>query len=192
MRSFYNSRKVHLILSNLKGNKHVSDFKEKANHFNGFFSLQCSPVVNSSVLPDKSYLTASSLESITISGSDILKSIRSLDKNKAHGHDDISVIMMKICDDAIVEPLKMLFVNSVNPVVFPSRWKKANMIPVHKKNEKYIVNNYRPVSLLLVAIKIFEKDMYHNLLNYIEREKLLNLINPVSVLITVVLIKESL
>ena len=59
----------------LKGNKHGSDFKEKANYFNEFFSLQCSPVVASSVLTDKLHLTASSLESITISGSDILKTI---------------------------------------------------------------------------------------------------------------------
>ena len=95
--------------------------------------MQCSPVVNGSVLPDKSNLTASSLDSITISGGDILKTIRSLDINKANGHDDISIRMRKICDNAIVEPLKMLFVNSVNQAVFPSRWKKANVIPVHKK-----------------------------------------------------------
>ena len=82
--------------------------------------MSCSPVVNSTVLPDKWYLTASSLESITISGSDILKTIRSLDINKANGHDDISIRIMKNCDDAIVEPLKMLFVNSVNQAVFPS------------------------------------------------------------------------
>ena len=61
-----------------------------------FFSLQCSPVVNSSVLPDKSYLTASSLGSITISGSDILKTIRSLDINKAHGHDEILKFFVQI------------------------------------------------------------------------------------------------
>ena len=133
MRSFYNVRKVPLIPPILKGNKYVSDFKEKANYFNEFFSLQCSPVVNSSVLPDISYLTASSLESITVFGWDILKAIRSLDINKAHVHDDISVKMMKICDNAIVGPLKMLFVNSVNQAVLPSRWKKDNVIPVHKK-----------------------------------------------------------
>ena len=89
------------------------------------------------MLPDKSYLTASSLESIAISRSDILKTIRSLDIDKAHGHDDMSVRMMKICDDAIVEPLRMVFVNSVNQAVFPSRWKKANVIPVHKKRKIY-------------------------------------------------------
>ena len=153
---------------------YLSDFKEKADYFNEFFRLQCSPVVNSSVLTDKSYLTASSLESITISRSEILKTIRSLDINKAHGHDNISIRMPKIYDDAIVEPLKILFANSVNLAVFPSRWKKAVMIPVYKKNEKYIVNNYRSVSLLPVGSKIFEA-IYNNLLNYIERKNLLNI-----------------
>ena len=138
MRSFHNGRKVPLIPPILKGNKCVSDFKEKATILMSFYSLQCSLVVSSPVLPDKSYLASSSLESITISGSDILKTIRSLDINKAHGHDDISVRMMKICDDAIVEPLKMLFVNSVNQAVFPSRWKKANVIPVHKKTKNIL------------------------------------------------------
>ena len=129
---------VPLISPILKGNKYVSDFKEKANYFNEFFSLQCSPVVNGSVVPDKSYLTVSSLDSITISGSDILKPIRSLNIKKVHGHDDISIRMLKICDDAIVEPLKMLLVNSVNQVVFPSRWKKTNVIPVHKKTKNIL------------------------------------------------------
>ena len=109
MRSFYNGRKIPLIPPILKGNKCVSDFKDKANYFNEFFSLQCSLVVNSSVLPDKPYVTASSVESVTISGSDILKIIRSLDINKAHGYDDISVRMMKICDDAIVESFENAF-----------------------------------------------------------------------------------
>ena len=127
------------------------------------------------MLPDKSYLTTSSLESIMVSGSDILKTIRSLDKNKAYDHDDISIRMFKICNDATAAPLKILLVNSVNQAVFPSRWKKANVISVHKKNEKCIANNYWPISLLSVASKIFEKAIYNNLLNYIERENLLNI-----------------
>ena len=127
MRSFCNNRKVPLITPISNSNEYVSDLKEKANYFNEFFSWQCSPVVNSSVLPDKSYVTAFSLESITVSGSDILKTIRSLDINKAPGHDDISIRMLKNCDDAIVKALKILFENSVNQAVFPSRWKKGIM-----------------------------------------------------------------
>ena len=46
------------------------------------------------------------------------------------------------------------------------------------ENEKYIVNNYWPVSLLPVGSKIFEKAVCNNLLNYIERENLLNINQP--------------
>ena len=91
------------------------------------------------MLPDKSYVTASPLDWIKISGSDILLwTIIYFDINKAHGHDDISIQMLKIWDDAIVEPLKILSVNSVNQAVFSSRWKKANVIPV-EKNSKSIL-----------------------------------------------------
>ena len=102
-----------------------------------FFSLQCFAVVNGSVFPDKSYLTASSLESVAISGSDILKTIRSLDVNKAHGLNDISVRMMKICDASIVEPLKILFVNSVNRLCFLAGGKKLLWLLFIKKRKIY-------------------------------------------------------
>ena len=45
---------------------------------------------------------------------------------------------------------------------------------IKKKTEKYIVNDYRPVSLLPVASKIFEA-FFKNFLNYIKRENLLNI-----------------
>ena len=135
-------------------------------------------------------IAAFSLDSITISGSDILKTISSLDINKAHGH-DVLIRMLKICEDTIVELLKILFVNSVNQAVFPSWWKKANVIHVHKKKRKIYLNNYRPVVLLPVASKVCEKAIYHNLLNYIEGENLLN-INQSGFRIWSYLLKKSL
>ena len=54
------------------------------------------------MLLNKLYLITSFLESITISGNDILKTIRYLDIDKAYGHDDISIRMLKICGDIIV------------------------------------------------------------------------------------------
>ena len=86
--------------------------------------MQYSPPVNNLAHPDKLYLTAFSLESITIYGSNIMKTIRTLKINKAHGHDDVSLRMLNICDDAVAEPLKIIFVNSVTQAVFPSQWKK--------------------------------------------------------------------
>ena len=50
---------------------------------------------------------------------------------------------------------------------FPKNWKKANVIPVYKKNERNSISNYRPISLLSIFGKIFEKMIYDNLYVYI-------------------------
>ena len=69
----------------------------------------------------------------------------------------------------------MLFViQSIRPC-FLADGKKLMWFLFIKKNKKYIVNNYRPVSPLPIASKIFEKAIYHNFLNYIESENLLNI-----------------
>ena len=52
--------------------------------------------------------------------------------------------------------------------------KKANILPVHKKNDKQLNRNYRPVSLLPVCGKIFEKIIYNSLFRYLENNNLLN------------------
>ena len=63
---------------------------------------------------------------------EILKIIRA-HINKAHGHNEISVRMIKICDDAIIEPLSLIYKNSIENGTFPEIWKKSNIVPVSKK-----------------------------------------------------------
>ena len=46
-------------------------------------------------------------------------------------------------------------------------WKKANIVPVHKKGDKKTVINHRPVSLLPICGKIFERLFYNEILNLI-------------------------
>ena len=66
------------------------------------------------------------------------------------------------------------FNNSIRNECFPNEWKKANIIPVHKKGDKQIIKNYRPVSLLPICCKIFEKIIFNSLFKYLEDNKLLN------------------
>ena len=74
-----------------------------------FFASKCTPITNDSSLPILLNLNLTSkLSVINFTDDDILKIIRSLNINKAHGHDDISVRMIKICDKAIFEPLDVL------------------------------------------------------------------------------------
>ena len=78
--------------------------------FNNFFADQCSVLRNKSELPATlSKKTRESLTTIDVSNNDILKIIRNLDTNKTHGHDLISVRMVKICDDSICKSLELIF-----------------------------------------------------------------------------------
>ena len=63
----------------------------------------------------------------------IIKLIHSLDPNKAHGCDGISICMLKLCATSISKPLHILFNDSVISKGFPNEWEKANVIPVQKK-----------------------------------------------------------
>ena len=110
LKTFYNTKKVPIIPPILLENKLESDFFKKANYFNKFFASKCTPLNNSSSLPSSlDFETEARLTSINFSANDILKIIRSLDINKAHSHDDISVRMVKICDDAVKKPLLIIY-----------------------------------------------------------------------------------
>ena len=98
--------------------------------------------------------------------------IRNLNVNKAHGHDDISIRMLKICDSVVTEPLSILFKNCINCKIFPNVWKMSHIIPTYKKNDNHYINNYRPVSLLPICSKIFER-IYNPVFLYLESKNLL-------------------
>ena len=83
--------------------------------------------------------TSESLTTIDFSNNDILKIIRNLDPNKAHGHDMISIRMGKICVDSICKPLKLIFQYCLESGKFPSEWKKENVVPIHKKGDQQIL-----------------------------------------------------
>ena len=64
--------------------------------------------------------------------------------------------MLKLCGRSVIKPLSLLFNNCLRDGVFPNDWNKANVIPVHKKEDKQLVSNYDPISLLPISSEIFE------------------------------------
>ena len=145
----------------------ITNPANKASVFNEYFVQQCSTIQNTSSLPTFQPITNNQLNDIAVNKDKILKLIRMLDTKKAHGCDGISVSMIKICDSSIVDPLCMIFERSLATGLYPSLWKKANIIPIHKKDSRQTKKNYRPISLLPIFGKIFEKllfdDMYEHL-----------------------------
>ena len=101
-----------------------TNFLTKANIFNNFFADQCSTLCNGSTLPQIKYKTLSRINKVAASRDEILKIIRDLNPNKAHGWDGISIKMIQLCDDSIVTPLKIIFETPLRTGVHPDNWKK--------------------------------------------------------------------
>ena len=78
----------------------------------------------------------------------MLSILKSLDLTKAHGCDNFSVKMFQTCNEVITICLKLIFDQSLQKGKFPEIWKVTNVVPVHKKEDKSLVKNYRPISLL--------------------------------------------
>ena len=154
-------------------NKLVADTSVKANTFNQFFAKQCSLIETDSVLPPEYFATDLKLDNVNLDEAKILALIQGLNANKAHGWDEISIQMIQICDRSLVKPLMKIFRSSLECGIFPDKWKKANVIPVYKnKGDKGVVKNYRPVSLLPIFGKLFEKCIYDSIYRYFEENEL--------------------
>ena len=87
------------------------------------------------------------------------KALQNLDKKKTWQENDIPVKIIKSHNDIFSYFTHHNFNNSVYSSIFPSELKKADIIPIHKKKSKFDIENYRPVSILPVLSKIYERCM---------------------------------
>ena len=102
---------------------------------------------------------------------DILKIIQSLNPNKAHVNDKISIWMLKPCRDSLCRPLEFIFNNCLANGIFPSDLKKGNIVPVHKKYDKQCLSNYQLIPSLPISSKIFERYLLNEMLRlFIEND----------------------
>ena len=74
--------------------------------------------------------------------------------------------MLKICGDTIGKPLELIIKQALITGTYHSDWKKGNIVPVHKKGDKQNIKNYRPVSLLPICGKVFERILFNNMFSF--------------------------
>ena len=148
---------------------------EKFNEFFTGIGPSLAKKIPKQTLSPLNYLGNPIIQSIFLSEvttNEIDKIIQSL-KNGAAGHDDITAANLKLVARSINQPLAYLCNLSFTQGVFPMELKLANILPLYKSEDPYSFNNYRPVSLLCVLSKVFEKVMYDRLLEFLEIHKLL-------------------
>ena len=75
--------------------------------------------------------------------------------------------MIKLWDKSIIPAISLIYKNSINSGIFPNICKKFNVVPVHKKGDKQVVENFRAVSLLPIFGKILERLVFNSLFEFL-------------------------
>ena len=156
----------------------ITDDHNKANALNNFFASQTYIDELHATLPDlpnhENAPDIPTLDRIVLTERNVEDILKTLDTSKAMGPDLINARILKEASRELSIPLCMLFNTSLQSNIFPSQWKIANVVPVFKKNDPQKVNNYRPISLLCIISKVFEKCIYKYLHNFILDNNLLS------------------
>ena len=158
----------------------IEDNLNIAIKFNDFF-VNIGPTLSSKIKSKsgKSYQTylkhtiTHSFQFQTVTTEIVSKSIRKIASKSSSGHDGISTNLLQRINHVIAPTLTLIINQSLASGIFPNRLKIAKVIPLFKKGDIHIVDNYRPISLLPALSKVFEKIVFKQLYDYFLTKKLL-------------------
>ena len=154
------------------------DPKIIADKFNNFF-VNVAEIVQKSIpnapKSHRDYLKSPNPQSIFLypcTAKEVEGIIHLLNPAKVSGPYSIPVKLLKLLDNHISHPLSVLINDSFITGIFPSKLKISKVTPLHKKGSNLDPNNYRPISLLSVFSKIYEKVMYARIYKFMENSQL--------------------
>ena len=141
----------------------------KANMFKRYFFDQFS---NESTYEIDIDFSVDGMFDIDFSCTRVKQFLDNVNINKAAGPDGIHGSVLKYCSDSLCRPLSIIFKLAYYTGIVPTEWKYANIVPVHKKGDKNVINNYRPISLTCLISKIMEQIIQEEL--FIKTRDLIN------------------
>nr|XP_027221049.1 uncharacterized protein LOC113813281 [Penaeus vannamei] len=118
-------------------------------------------------------ITKASLHTLHIQANRVKIILKNLDTNKAVGP-DISPFFVKKCAVELATQLAMAFNCCLKEKSCPRIWKHARVVPVHKKCSKSDPRNYRPISLLSILSKVFERIIADHIENFFDQNHLIS------------------
>ena len=159
-----------------EGNRIVSGCKNVANVINNHFidapQTIASSLVNHENVDYRDFLSGYYPNSFflnTTTPESIVKLVQNFSSSSnGSGHLGIPIKVIKAIIDLISGPLSRIFNKCITEGYFPKRLKIAHIVPIHKSGDRTCPNNYRPISILTIFSKIFEKHLYNELLFYFE------------------------
>ena len=118
--------------------------------------------------------TNTTFQFVGVSEAFVERELKKLKRNKSTGINDLPPGMLKDVAFEIAKPISYIINVSLRTGQVPTNWKIARVVPVHKSGSTADVNNYRSISILPVISKILERAVHHQLMDYLERKKLLS------------------
>ena len=157
------SRSVKITANFLRDNQSfITDSRDKANLLNSFFHSVFSPAQATTTTSNLPLSSDTALSNIQLTENEVFKALDGLDSSKACGPDGIPGKLLKMTANIIAPSLCQIYNLSLYQGVVPACWKLANVTPVFKKDDPTLASNYRPISLLSIISKTFERCVYNH------------------------------
>ena len=153
-----------------------------ANKFNDFFAnIGCDlakkiPDVSSksSILDTMPAPNCNSIFLLPCTPTEIIDIANKLANSNSTGLDGFKAKIVKNIISLVATPLSDIFNISFQNGIFPEILKNAKVTPIHKTDDKHLINNYRPISVLPFFSKILEKLMYTRVMQFVDKHKILS------------------
>ena len=117
--------------------------------------------------------SSSSMYLTPVDSYEIYEIFHSFNSNKSCGYDEVSLKVVNAVFRYICEPLTEICNLSFVSGIFPDKLKIAKVTPIYKSDDKKVISNYRPISVLPIFSKLLEKLMHKRLLAYLTTKNIL-------------------
>ena len=164
-------------------NQTIKDQLELAEKFSSFFKEKVKKLASRikndknidplSKLSEKLHDSKLKFKLKTFHEKHVLKILKSLKSKKSYSHDGITAEVFKLGAEVLASPLNYIINTSILTGKYPTNWKVAKVIPLHKKDDKKLMKNYRPISLLSVPGMALEKIVALQIEEFFEENSIL-------------------
>lgn len=178
------SSKNHTVEKLLDNSNEIINDQQKIAHTLNEFFTKIGPKLASAIPDQASNLKSfkninndsyESFDLLKVDESIVLKELLNINENKATGLDLIPPKLVKICAKHLTSPLTYIINLSIESSTVPTNMKTAKVLPIYKnKGSKLSCNNYRPISILPIYSKIFEKVINWQLQNHLNLNNIIS------------------
>lgn len=159
-----------------QGGNVLTDPSTIANAFNDYFIDLVKPSSQSSTQNQSQPDIKSSLHSMFIApttAEDVFKIILSLKNKRSVGYDCISTNVLKYVADLVACPMSHIINLCISEGIYPDGLKPTIVKPLFKKDDREDMQYYRPIALIPIISKVFERVIYNSIYSFISKNNIL-------------------